>query len=496
MQKASAYSIHSVQAISFMRDVIGADTKVLSILKQGLILQFEHLPGPYNESNNKSAVDNIDFVRKKVTDWEAAGYVSRLTGPAYCCNPLSVAEKYDVLEDKLKLRLVLDMSRHVNLCIKSQHVKIDDLTVAEQLIEKGDFMQAFDLKNQFFHVQLHESMKKFFGFAVPEADGTVSYYYFNILVYGCKPAVAIVTKLLKPVKAFLYSIGIRLTLYIDDGRVVAGSAAEAAAKFRVALLTVQLAGWNIQWSKTGAEPTQQLYHLGFVTDTVAMKYFTPVQKLDMLSARIYSLLSDSEGHAPIPCRTLAVVLGSIAAMRRSHGNMMQIMTRAAQHDLGMAVHSTGWNSNVVLSHAARQELAFVRGELYSVNGQYIISVSAAMHVVELAETEKIVRQIQETADCIDNLFVSDASESHAFVYKADGQLCYVRDFEFTTEQKTFSSGHRELLAVKMALLQDPKFFQNLAPAKVYWQTDSVNCQTFLNKGSRRPKIPLDVLRIK
>ena len=32
------------------------------------------------------------------------------------------------------------------------------------------------------------------------------------------------------------------------------------------LLVLQLAGWNIQWSKTVVSPVQSLYHLGFVTN--------------------------------------------------------------------------------------------------------------------------------------------------------------------------------------------------------------------------------------
>ncbi len=43
-------------------------------------------------------------------------------------------------------------------------------------------------------------------------------------------------------------------------------------------------------------------------------------------------------------------------------------------------------------------------------------------------------QISATGADIDNLYVSDASESHAFVYKADGSFEYVRGFEFDEEQ--------------------------------------------------------------
>jgi hypothetical protein len=156
-------------------------------------------------------------VREKVDEWVAGGYAEVLTEPAHCCNPLSDVEKYDVMNDKIKLRVVLDMSRHVNNCREDWPVKLDDLTVAESILEPFDYLTAFDLKNQFFHVQLHPSQKKYFGFAVPDTNGVVKYYQFKILVYGCKPAVAIVTKLLKPIKSYLHKFGIKATITLMMG---------------------------------------------------------------------------------------------------------------------------------------------------------------------------------------------------------------------------------------------------------------------------------------
>jgi hypothetical protein len=72
-------------------------------------------------------------------------------------------------------------------------------------------MVALDLENQFFQVRLHPDMKKFFGFQVPDLDGRPRYYCFNVMPYGCKPALAIVTRLLKPLKAFFHRLGINFS---------------------------------------------------------------------------------------------------------------------------------------------------------------------------------------------------------------------------------------------------------------------------------------------
>jgi DNA-binding GntR family transcriptional regulator len=51
------------------------------------------------------------------------------------------------------------------------------------------------------------------------------------------------------------------------------------------------------------------------------------------------------------------------------------------------------------------------------NGQYIFSAATLSHVVDLTEMKKKVTQISATDADIDNLYVSDASESHALCIK-------------------------------------------------------------------------------
>jgi hypothetical protein len=61
-------------------------------------------------------------------------------------------------------------------------------------------------------------MTQYIGFMIPDPGGTPHYYTFQVMAYGCNPAVTIVTRLLRPIKAFLYRFDIKFTIYIDDGR--------------------------------------------------------------------------------------------------------------------------------------------------------------------------------------------------------------------------------------------------------------------------------------
>ncbi len=48
----------------------------------------------------------------------------------------------------------------------------------------------------------------YFGFCVPDEDGTNKYYCFTVMVYGFASAVATVTRLVKPVTGYLHRKGI------------------------------------------------------------------------------------------------------------------------------------------------------------------------------------------------------------------------------------------------------------------------------------------------
>ncbi len=58
----------------------------------------------------------IPILREKVEKWQAGGYVEQLSEQAWCCKPMRVAAKYNLVKDETKQRPVIDLSRHMNKC--------------------------------------------------------------------------------------------------------------------------------------------------------------------------------------------------------------------------------------------------------------------------------------------------------------------------------------------------------------------------------------------
>ncbi len=69
--------------------------------------------------------------------------------------------------------------------------------------------------------------------------------------------------------------------------------------------------------------------------------------------------------------------------------------------------------------------------------------------------------MRSTEESILNLFVSDGSDTHAFIYRADGEFQLVRKFEFWKKESSACWGCRELLAVHKMLESEPECFSML-----------------------------------
>ena len=488
--------IYDVKSIGVMKEVVGAEGWVINILKSGVQLDFNQmLPSNYSERNNLSAVKEMSFLRDKVDSWISEGFVQRVSLKPQYVNPMSVVVKTDLLSNTVKKRPVIDMSRCINNKLRKTPFKMDHLSVIEPSLQKNDFQVVFDLENMYFHFKLAPEHRHYFSFSLPDENGELMYFEFLVMCYGYALAAYIVTRVIVPIKAFLHRLGIRFSIFIDDGRILAQSKSDCEFKAKFALHMFQLCGFNIQWKKTNLDPSQIVLYQGVITDTVAMRYFISTEKFHLIHAVLTEIIFKSKEKFLFPARELASLLGKIHSLSRSHGSIVSIMTRNLQHLVGKTVVLEGWSSFVQLDEHCIRELSFLADNLIQFNGKLIPVSKTADRTVTHKEIDTILKQICYSDTNVPNLIVSDASDKHAFVYKAD-EFVQVCDFEFDDVETDLSSGHRELLAV-LKFLQDCKDKRvHFKSTLIYWQTDSKNNFIFLSRGSRKPYIQSDIVSIK
>lgn len=113
---------------------------------------------------------------------------------------------------------------------------------------RGDYQTAIDLENCYFHIRVNESHQKYLGFKFKDPNTSQEVFFVSkVMIYGVKVATAIVTRLTKALVMRLHSLGIKYSMYIDDGRVLSSSYKIAVQNHETVLDMFQNAGWNIQF---------------------------------------------------------------------------------------------------------------------------------------------------------------------------------------------------------------------------------------------------------
>ena len=244
----------------------------------------------------------------------------------------------------------------------------------------------------YFHVKLHKSFSRYFNFSIPNTNGVSEYYRFQVMCYGYSQAGRIVTRLIAPLKAFLHMLGIRLHIYLDDGRICGQLFYECYYKTQLTLLVFQLAGWNIQWKKTSTTPLQRLNYQGFITDTTTMKYSVNLEKQASIILQIEEVLA---GPRTIKTLKLASILGKITSLQRSHWKLVNIMTRISQNLLGTAIFTNlgNWDGDVTLTVESITELSFLAKHLPSQNGKFIPTNKSFNKTFEHLEVDAAIAQV-------------------------------------------------------------------------------------------------------
>ena len=83
-------------------------------------------------------------------------------------------------------------------------------------------MAVFDMEAAYHNIRLHPLSYPLVGFMVPDKSGKENFYYFVVLPFGLASAAFVLGRVTKSVIVWLRLRGIRILLYVDDGRVISG----------------------------------------------------------------------------------------------------------------------------------------------------------------------------------------------------------------------------------------------------------------------------------
>ena len=492
-------SIHNPKNFAYWKDTLKANKWVLETLENGYALPFTTAPQQYEEPNNKSARDNIDFVRKEIRKLAIQGVVQVVKEKPHCVSPLTVAVK-ETSDGQIKKRLCWDGSRHINPILEEQKVKLSHLSIALEITMEGDYQMKYDLKSAFHHIKITEQHTKYLGAAYTEDNGKQVYIIFLYLPFGAASAVHCITKMLKPVIAHAAEQGIRHTIFIDDGRVVASSKAAVQKDFAYIISMLTQAGWQLSMSKTDQPEDASLRkeYLGFIIDTKQMRVFTTKEKKVAVATSIKELLNSCGKTSKL--KQVAKVLGRMISLEPALGNFPLTFARLAYCELEAGVEKFGWKGFITVSAEALSSLGIFLKRFEEFNGTIIKTAAAAVSVLSIIGPPSEHLKTRTIPNHVRNLpteiWCGDASNAAVCAYSIDTGTDTYFIGKLSPAECQLSSGGRELVTVLKALEAQS---QATGPWKkstlIYWLTDSTNLVTFLTKGSTKAAIQTMVIEV-
>ena len=152
----------------FWEETLRPSSFVLNVLRQGYVLPLKSTPPSFHAKNNKSSLQNGQFVAEAIGELLKGGLVLEVLERPHCVNPLSVSTKG-------KLRLVLDL-RHVNMFLVGKKFRYEDLRILAEILDVGDYFVNFDLKSGYHHVDIHPGHQKFLGFQWEFPNAVTKFY--------------------------------------------------------------------------------------------------------------------------------------------------------------------------------------------------------------------------------------------------------------------------------------------------------------------------------
>ena len=292
---------------------IEANSYVLDIIENGYAIPFITTPDSVFSKNNKSAIDNAEFVSQAIAELLVNDCIEEVKTRPHVINPLTVST-----QKSGKKRLILDL-REVNKHIWKNKIKFEDWRVALQYFEKNSFNFKFDLRSGYHHLDIAKSCQTYLGFSWEE-----KFYIFTVLPFGLSSSPYVFTKCLRPLVKFWRKNGIRIVLYLDDGMGTNSDFDSAYLDSVFVSQTLFNAGFVVNIEKSIWKPCQEIVWLGLIWNSLNHSIQVPSQRLVDLITCINRVMDSLPF---VSARILAGVTGRVISMSPVIGNVTRLMTR-------------------------------------------------------------------------------------------------------------------------------------------------------------------------
>ena len=169
------------------------------------------------------------------------------------------------------------------------------------MIRPGDYFVSIDMKDAYPMTMMHPESFRFLCF---EWEGVR--FFYRCMPFGLTSSPRIFTKVFKCVLTFLRKKGLRITVWFDYILLMANSVSLLLEHLNYTMTTIKSLGFIPNMGKSMLSPSQEIYHLGFIWNSVDLTLAVPAKKVSDLKI----LCSQALRHS-VSLRFLNQILGII-----------------------------------------------------------------------------------------------------------------------------------------------------------------------------------------
>ena len=234
------------------------------MVRNGLELEFESPPTMLHfPSNTRMGEEQLSIGRDEVRSLIQKGAAVRVSRIQF------VSQMFIIKKQSGGFRPIINL-KSLNQFVVYRHFKMENLASLRHLIMKGDWMVKLDLKDAYLTVPVHKDFHDFLQFVW---EGEV--FQFTCLCFGLASAPWAFTKLLRPVVAFLRSLGFRVIIYLADIILLNQCKIVIVEQLDFIKRLLQILGFVINSEKSEESPAQLMEFLGMMVDSVLMRFRLP-----------------------------------------------------------------------------------------------------------------------------------------------------------------------------------------------------------------------------
>lgn len=276
---------------------------VLKWIKQGVPLEFDSNPVPFENKNNVFKKTEVKFLDAEIELLQHNGCITKTKEKPICVSRISTVPKKNG-----SFRIITDL-RDVNAYItKNKSFVYENISDVLDIIEPGHKLITIDIKSGFFHVTVDPQFRKYLGFKYKN-----NYYVWNVCPFGLSVSPYYFCKLVRQVIQYLRQEGLSVCSYVDDFLLTDKPELVEVSKEKL-IFTLNKLGFFINHDKSQLTPVFELQYIGYVIHTNKEK---DTVWLTIPRERVTKLKHDIKRAIKSKCvtaRALARISGQIVAM--------------------------------------------------------------------------------------------------------------------------------------------------------------------------------------